>query len=114
MKRSCLDCGRITDVGNRCPLHAAEYERTRNQRKAEAFARRGISMSQWRKLRAQILKRDGNRCTAVVNGVRCTETDLLEVHHADGNGANNARSNLFTVCRTHHGRLTSALTRSAA
>lgn len=111
--KACLTCGKLSGQ-SRCLGCAAEHERKRKSTKDAAFARRGITRPQWRKLRAEILKRDGYRCMAVVDGVRCPETEWLEVHHANGDGADNRPDNLFTVCRAHHGRLTHLLNRSAA
>jgi hypothetical protein len=56
------------------------------------------SSSQWRKLRQQILARDGHRCTV------CGATENLEVHHRDSNWKNNDPSNLVVRCLAHNPR----------
>ena len=80
----------------------------------------------WRKLRAQVLERDGGRCThvdgvaigsvgqlvegdgALVQGTktppgRCEKTTRLEVHHSKPGPAVDADlEDLYTVCKTHH------------
>lgn len=70
----------------------------------------------WRKLRAQVLERDGNRCTHVetpgggvlVAGTRiipqrCEKTARLEVHHTKpGPAAEAELDDLITVCKKHH------------
>lgn len=73
----------------------------------------------WRKLRAQILERDGTRCTHVtdVDGntkfvqgdktpagwTRCDKTTRLEVHHGKPGPAIEADlEDLYTVCKPHH------------
>jgi hypothetical protein len=71
----------------------------------------------WRKLRAQVVERDGGRCTHTVDadGVaaflqgpdgdegRCDKTARLEVHHSKPGAAIDAElGDLFTVCRAHH------------
>jgi ParB-like nuclease domain len=59
----------------------------------------------WRKLRAQVLERDGGRCTHVDDdsGERCEKTARLEVHHLRPGPAIDADlEDLITVCRPHH------------
>lgn len=85
--RPCLTCGNLSEQSF-CRLH----------RKAAA---RGSTRS-WRRIREAVLRRDGYRCTAKRNGQRCIEGSRLEVHHIDGNPANNALENLETLCARHH------------
>jgi hypothetical protein len=57
----------------------------------------------WAKLRKQRLELDGHRCAAIVNGVRCTRTTGLQVHHLNpGSEQIVPVSELVTVCRLHH------------
>lgn len=55
----------------------------------------------WRRIRQQVLDRDGHQCTVVVNGVRCPETTDLEVDHL-GNPDDHDLDNLATKCHSHH------------
>jgi hypothetical protein len=64
----------------------------------------GGSTRAWRVQRARILTRDGQRCTFVDDeGVRCAETEGLEVHHAE-KGADKVvdDAELHTHCAAHH------------
>ena len=64
---------------------------------------------QWRKIRLDVLKRDGFRCRAInaVTGERCT-AKATDVDHI--NGPSNDLSNLAALCGHHHRRKTSAET----
>jgi 5-methylcytosine-specific restriction endonuclease McrA len=63
---------------------------------------------QWSNTKRRILKRDGHRCTEVVDGPdgarRCEAIDELEVHHEIPLelGGTNDDDNLRTRCRPHH------------
>ena len=50
----------------------------------------------WRRLRREVLDRDGWRCQ------RCGLPGALEVHHRDHDPTNNDRANLTTYCRPCH------------
>jgi 5-methylcytosine-specific restriction endonuclease McrA len=50
----------------------------------------------WRRLRLVVLRRDKWACS------RCGRHAPLEVHHADGDPANNEPGNLVTFCRACH------------
>lgn len=73
----------------------------------------------WRKLRAQVLERDGGRCTHAVDvdgnvrllqgektpagWRRCDKTARLEVHHSKpGPSIDADLEDLYTVCKPHH------------
>lgn len=73
----------------------------------------------WRKLRAEVIARDGGRCTHVepaeegaeptfvqhdkAAAGRCEKTARLEVHHSKPGPAVDADlEDLYTVCKTHH------------
>lgn len=73
----------------------------------------------WRKLRAQVLERDGNHCTHCVDvddnekliqgdktpagWTRCPKNERLEVHHSKPGPAMEADlEDLYTVCKSHH------------
>lgn len=73
----------------------------------------------WRRLRAQVLERDGGQCTHItdVDGneefvqgektpagwTRCDKTERLEVHHSlPGPAAEADIEDLYTVCKKHH------------
>ena len=58
--------------------------------------KRRLPARQWLPLRRMILARDRHTC------VHCGRNAVLEVHHRDGNHANNQLENLETVCKTCH------------
>lgn len=59
----------------------------------------------WQARRQRILARDGYRCTAMTDGVRC-EARATDVHHiADRD--DHSDGNLTSLCRWHHNRHTS-------
>ncbi len=72
----------------------------------EKDGRKTGSTRAWRAQRARILERDGHRCTFIAaDGVRCTTTAPLEVHHLYPGPALNVPDNhLATVCRRHNPR----------
>lgn len=52
---------------------------------------------EWKKIRETVLRRDDFACT--VCGREC---DRLDIHHKDGDTANNSMKNLVTKCRQCH------------
>lgn len=87
-------------MGTRCATHQRKHDRTR---KAEG-KRRGSTRA-WRKLRGEVIRRDGYRCAS------CGEAGFgagLEVHHVNGNHADNNRANLITLCSACHQQQTNA------
>ena len=89
-----------------CPLGRTPWQ--------TSAPRPGRSSRPWARLRAQVLERDGHRCTAVIDGARCTATSAvvtLEVHHLDGHADAPwivPPDRLVTVCPRHHRLLTRA------
>lgn len=79
--KACPECGAIA-----CTKHGDA-----NVRRP---ARERCRSSAWRKLRAQVLARDGNRCT------RCGSTDQLRAHHTV-RGVDELRA-LITLCHRCH------------
>lgn len=69
------------------------------------MARRGSTRA-WRRLRTAVLERDGEQCTALVAGRRCSVRVGLEVHHLRplAQGGSDHPTNLTTRCRDHHPR----------
>jgi hypothetical protein len=63
-----------------------------------------LNTSRWQTLRAQVRRRDGNRC------VVCGATERLSVHHvvAAVDGGRDTLDNLVTLCVTHHRRADAA------
>lgn len=100
VKRTCTQWGRITArVSGRCPLHPLP-KRTRSWRGGKTGSSRA-----WRTTRERILARDGHRCTAYINGVRCPVTTNLQVHHLSSDGGVLIPDALLTsVCHHHHPR----------
>jgi hypothetical protein len=83
MWKTCIKCGKIipTSMGSRCADHPKRW--------------RSGSTREWRKTRARILERDGNRCTVHVRpGQRCEGTTLLEVQPRRRRWGRAARSGL--------------------
>lgn len=84
-----------------CPaLTTATYCESHTERPAQGKSRgltgeRG-STRRWRKTRAKRIAIDGQRCT------ECGSTELLHVHHVDGNPADDRMSNLCTLCQGCH------------
>ena len=64
---------------------------------------------QWRKIRLDVLKRDGFQCRAInaVTGERCT-AKATDIDHI--NGPSNDLNNLVALCGYHHRRKTSSET----
>ncbi len=82
-------CPTLIPAGtSRCPEHGG------NQRTGSP---RGSTRA-WRRLRRQVLTRDGYRCT------RCGTRDGLEVHHRVPvtNGGEDTIANTITLCRDCH------------
>jgi len=65
----------------------------------------------WKKIRQQVLDRDGHRCTVVENGHRCPVTTGLEADHL-GDPEDHSLSNLATKCRAHHRKKTATQARA--
>ena len=83
----------------------AQCEAERDRRRRERRKREGTDRDRSR--RAQTRRRSiiavfGNRCAALVDGVRCTEVLAIELHHVDGDRTNDARENLVPVCKHCH------------
>lgn len=59
--------------------------------------------SAWQRLRAQVLARDGHRCTWLDRGVRCgSQADTAHHVVARADGGADSLENLRSVCRLHH------------
>jgi 5-methylcytosine-specific restriction endonuclease McrA len=82
--RPCLKCGRLTPRGSYCP--GCKPRRLRG--------RTGVE------LRETVRRIHGHRCQD------CGATGVpLDVHHRDGDPANNALSNLEPLCRSCHAKV---------
>jgi len=93
----CVEPGCVELSGeSRCPKH----------RKAHELQRRGGLKSgwEWTATTNRIKRRDGYRCTEVIDGERCTSSVELEVDHevALEDGGTNDDDNLRTRCRDCH------------
>lgn len=60
-------------------------------------------------VRRAVLTRDGNHCTAITDGVRCSAR-ATEVHHIveHDDGGPDTEDNLTSLCAWHHRKLTAA------
>lgn len=65
----------------------------------------------WKTLRAQVLERDGNQCTWIDDGQRCTNegTDCDHI----GDPEDHTPTNLRTLCGYHHRKRTALQARAA-
>ena len=88
MHRYCARCNQLVE--------ASEYvAHVRGHR--QGMTARG-STRRWRQLRELVLQRDGHRCRV------CGSEQRLEVHHVDGNSANDDPLNLQVRCTEHNPR----------
>jgi hypothetical protein len=65
----------------------------------------------WKALRAQVLERDGNQCTWIEDGERCTGEGTDADHIADPQ--DHSPANLRTLCGYHHRKRTAIQARAA-
>jgi 5-methylcytosine-specific restriction endonuclease McrA len=86
VSKQCPDCRRV---------YAADQLRKHRQ---DVHGYRIGSPAGWRKLRQQVIDRDGGRC------VVCGSTERLEVHHVTGDSRDNDPSLLETRCSKHNPR----------
>jgi 5-methylcytosine-specific restriction endonuclease McrA len=98
--RLCPNCGTPLAEGvlrGRCPRCKREQDQAKNKRRTAA--RRARLTSRWQTVRAQAIRRDGNRCT------NCGSTEKLEGHHirplAKG-GSAYSLDNIITLCASCH------------
>ena len=84
MQRPCIKCGALIPSGSYCGRCQPNYapERLRGRR--------------WLRKRLAVLKRAGFVCE------RCDSRIAEEVHHVDGDPANNRPENLTALCRRCH------------
>ena len=98
--RACIDCGRPTAQGNRCPIHVGPHK----QQRAAKVKASGTSKPHWRRLRLQALERDNHTCR------RCGRP-AVSVHIAPHLGRNHDRATLGdceSLCRSCHGAIDGA------
>jgi 5-methylcytosine-specific restriction endonuclease McrA len=91
LKRACHSCGRIVPSSHQYCDSCRPIPRPRGSKGVE--------------LRHAIAKRDGYRCTAILeDGSRCPETTDLQVDHIVdlAHKGSNDPANLRTLCRKHH------------
>ena len=63
--------------------------------------------SNWRAIRAAVLRRDGHQCTWVQDGQRCTQ-QATEVDHIRPMTDDHTLESLRSLCAMHHGKKSSA------
>lgn len=100
-KRPCLDCGTLT-TASRCTNCRRTKDRQRETTRPSPTAR-GYDGA-WRRLRAEILDRDGHQCTRC--GTAGEQGNPLTVDHitAKSHGGSDDPGNLRTLCKRCHGR----------
>lgn len=112
MKKACSICGRIHEVGERCPQKPAKKykkysELTDFEKKYKSF----LSSSEWQKKREEIKERDLYLCPICTHGIRYDrkrkyDPQDLQVHHIESvRTAWTKRlenNNLITLCEKHH------------
>lgn len=101
MKRPCLDCGGLFNPpGSRCLPCRRSRDRGREATRPSP-ADRGYG-HEWRKLRDQVIARDG---ACVRCGTTGTQANPLSVHHvvAKALGGDDDMGNLVTLCKSCHG-----------
>ena len=98
--RLCPNCGTPLAAGvlrGRCPDCKREQDQAKNKRRTAARCAR--STGRWQAVRAQAIRRDGNRCS------NCGSTEELEGHHirplAKG-GSAYSLDNVITLCASCH------------
>lgn len=70
-----------------------------------AWGSQRTATTAWRKLRRQILERDGYRCAVVGCTQRANEVDHIRPHSL---GGTDDPINLTSICRYHHARKSAA------
>jgi 5-methylcytosine-specific restriction protein A len=88
---------------SRCSEHLALLRKSQDASRGTP-AQRGYGV-EWRKLRAQILERDGGLCTIPDCGQPGNEVDHITPKHQ---GGTDDPSNLASKCRRHHASKTGA------
>ena len=99
MKRACLGCGALIELGARS--RCAACERKRNRLKA---ATSPYHTAEWRRLSKQVKARDGT-CRV------CASTVRLAAHHRVpvSRGGANDPANVIALCQSHHTQYTNAV-----
>jgi 5-methylcytosine-specific restriction protein A len=101
-KRPCRfpGCPGLAATGNVCDKHlaAAKAERQEYDHGRGTSTQRGYGHA-WRKVRAEVLARDGYVCTVVGCGAPATEVDHRLARYL---GGTDDPSNLLSMCRAHH------------
>jgi 5-methylcytosine-specific restriction endonuclease McrA len=98
--RFCLDCGAVTEHGNRCAEHARAPGSPAAVRAARTQTS-GRSRAEWQRVRRYVLDRDGHTCQA------CGDEDDLTVDDPTQTHRWSAVDGMQTLCRRCHGRLES-------
>jgi hypothetical protein len=88
-----------------CTIDGCPNDATRRGRCAEHQRRRDPNRMDGRTIqrtRRLLTMRDGPGCQHPDHSAACTRA--LEIHHRDGNPANNHLTNLILLCTAHHDR----------
>jgi hypothetical protein len=105
--RICSRCSRLVPRISRGLCPACENRRTQERLQSEPW-RAVYSTPMWRAVRAAARRRAGERCQAVVDGVRCNERRDLEAHHLTplrAGGEPFDMDNVVVLCDDHHAAL---------
>jgi len=93
--RPCLECGRVTTYGSRCPTHQAAYERQRGRRRK----RRRSYGAEWSRLSKRTIAAQP-WCSI------CADTRDLTADHIvpRAKGGDDSPANVQVLCRSCNGR----------
>jgi hypothetical protein len=101
--KRCGHCGQYVDARGFDQHRSACYTKARNT--TGDHRPKHSSSAKWKKLRAEILERDGHRCQAHLLGLgQCDVTEGLEVAHLGQDWRDDDPAGLLSLCVPHHRR----------
>lgn len=107
--KACHRCGKLVEIDDMCECVKKERKKNRNdysrlydEENAEIV--KPLKTAKWKRLRLNIIHRDGGYCQRCLNLLDMITTDNLEVHHiiprSERPDLMFDPSNLITVCST--------------